>query len=661
MEILDLEEQKFDFLEKRESYIQDKKETLTLDDFEMIAKICQSRLSELRLQQKRFNSPQKEEEAVLKQMKELRDYITELIDDSLVYCQQNGQTKNPQEYLNGPIDELFEPQSNLERYLADLSDQMLYIQNEVKEINSKMDPLLQHVKNQQDDQINSNSSPFMLASARALRNKSPHSVSIFQDGVVDKASISESILSELSKGDMINKDSTQSEDAELDSKFKHFCDIAVRYNQNILHSISMDQNLDLYGLYKQATEGNNYKLRPGGFHIKQRKKWAAWMAKKNMPKKQAQQQYINLMNQIMDKLGLYESDDEKMDFNQNPISKKENMLILSELMPQDKTKIKLSQKNTKFVAYYNDLIFLQELNQDIEVYDSKTKKLKDRLDVKKHQISSFCSIEEKLFFGSINEIIFMWDHKNKKKQAYQTKISNDILQQCLVGNSLIAVSTNNPQIKFFSLADFKLEYQEEIKDQAVAQQFQVLDMVQVILKDELYLVFGTCNGLQIQKTDFSQNLKKVTKIDKVSTQLQGKYVNSVCMVPSDGPDNFQLACAAWGEFSQIHIITCNGQHTYSVTIQLNVLVKLILNISVLPNFYFQDNTIFIRHQDGLCIYDMKENQIVKTIDKSKHLTFYRGASVPLIYIEDQKSFILRVDDGEVREISAVEYDKPKDN
>jgi diazepam-binding inhibitor (GABA receptor modulating acyl-CoA-binding protein) len=56
--------------------------------------------------------------------------------------------------------------------------------------------------------------------------------------------------------------------------------------------------LDLYALFKQATEGDVTGERPGGFDFKAIAKFDAWASRKGTDKEQAMQQYIELVEKL---------------------------------------------------------------------------------------------------------------------------------------------------------------------------------------------------------------------------------------------------------------------------------------------------------------------------------------------------------------------------
>ncbi len=61
---------------------------------------------------------------------------------------------------------------------------------------------------------------------------------------------------------------------------------------------SNEDLLSLYGLFKQATEGDNTTERPGGFDFKAAAKYNAWEKLKGTPAEQAMEQYIQLVDRL---------------------------------------------------------------------------------------------------------------------------------------------------------------------------------------------------------------------------------------------------------------------------------------------------------------------------------------------------------------------------
>ncbi|CAO3673487.1 hypothetical protein G6F70_005963 [Rhizopus microsporus] len=62
-------------------------------------------------------------------------------------------------------------------------------------------------------------------------------------------------------------------------------------------SPSNDELLELYGLFKQATVGDNTTSKPT-FDLKGRYKWDAWTKLKGMSQEEAEQKYIELVEKL---------------------------------------------------------------------------------------------------------------------------------------------------------------------------------------------------------------------------------------------------------------------------------------------------------------------------------------------------------------------------
>lgn len=63
-----------------------------------------------------------------------------------------------------------------------------------------------------------------------------------------------------------------------------------------------DALLDLYGLYKQATEGDVSGDKPGMFDFVAKAKYDAWEARKGMSTEEAVQAYVNRVDRLEDEL-----------------------------------------------------------------------------------------------------------------------------------------------------------------------------------------------------------------------------------------------------------------------------------------------------------------------------------------------------------------------
>ena len=61
--------------------------------------------------------------------------------------------------------------------------------------------------------------------------------------------------------------------------------------------------LDLYGLYKQATDGDVKGSRPGMLDMKGRAKFDAWTSRKGKAQAEARARYVALVDALVKKLG----------------------------------------------------------------------------------------------------------------------------------------------------------------------------------------------------------------------------------------------------------------------------------------------------------------------------------------------------------------------
>jgi diazepam-binding inhibitor (GABA receptor modulating acyl-CoA-binding protein) len=64
---------------------------------------------------------------------------------------------------------------------------------------------------------------------------------------------------------------------------------------------SNDEFLNLYGLYKQATVGDNRTSKPGMFDMKGQFKWKAWKDKSGMSQEDAADAYVELVDRLLGK------------------------------------------------------------------------------------------------------------------------------------------------------------------------------------------------------------------------------------------------------------------------------------------------------------------------------------------------------------------------
>jgi diazepam-binding inhibitor (GABA receptor modulator, acyl-CoA-binding protein) len=66
---------------------------------------------------------------------------------------------------------------------------------------------------------------------------------------------------------------------------------------------SNEELLDLYALYKQATDGDVQGKRPGMLDMKGRAKYDAWAGKKSVSRDDAMKSYVSLAGRLAGKYG----------------------------------------------------------------------------------------------------------------------------------------------------------------------------------------------------------------------------------------------------------------------------------------------------------------------------------------------------------------------
>jgi diazepam-binding inhibitor (GABA receptor modulating acyl-CoA-binding protein) len=69
-------------------------------------------------------------------------------------------------------------------------------------------------------------------------------------------------------------------------------------NAKVAESMSNEQKLEIYSLYKQGLIGDCDTPKPGMLDFKGKAKWEAWNGKKGTPKEEAQQAYIDLIESL---------------------------------------------------------------------------------------------------------------------------------------------------------------------------------------------------------------------------------------------------------------------------------------------------------------------------------------------------------------------------
>lgn len=77
---------------------------------------------------------------------------------------------------------------------------------------------------------------------------------------------------------------------------------AVSQSKELPSRPSNEDLLQLYALFKQATDGDVSGDRPGGFDFKAIAKYDAWAEKKGTDKEQAMQEYVRLVERLKKEL-----------------------------------------------------------------------------------------------------------------------------------------------------------------------------------------------------------------------------------------------------------------------------------------------------------------------------------------------------------------------
>ncbi len=73
---------------------------------------------------------------------------------------------------------------------------------------------------------------------------------------------------------------------------------AVANSKNMSERPDNSTLLKIYGLYKQATTGDNADKKPGFSDMVGRAKWEAWNGFKGTPSEEAMQQYVDLIESL---------------------------------------------------------------------------------------------------------------------------------------------------------------------------------------------------------------------------------------------------------------------------------------------------------------------------------------------------------------------------
>ncbi|WP_099547915.1 acyl-CoA-binding protein [Pseudomonas sp. 2995-3] len=78
-------------------------------------------------------------------------------------------------------------------------------------------------------------------------------------------------------------------------------DSAVEAVKRLSKRPADDELVELYGLYKQSTQGDNDSARPGFTDFAGKAKWEAWNKLKGTSQREAQNRYIELANSLINR------------------------------------------------------------------------------------------------------------------------------------------------------------------------------------------------------------------------------------------------------------------------------------------------------------------------------------------------------------------------
>lgn len=85
--------------------------------------------------------------------------------------------------------------------------------------------------------------------------------------------------------------------SSIDAQFAN----AAQQVHNLSKKPSNEELLNLYGLYKQATVGDNNTPQPGFLDIKGKAKWSNWNERRGTTKTNAMNDYISLVEELKKK------------------------------------------------------------------------------------------------------------------------------------------------------------------------------------------------------------------------------------------------------------------------------------------------------------------------------------------------------------------------
>ena len=87
---------------------------------------------------------------------------------------------------------------------------------------------------------------------------------------------------------------SKNEDVKVKAEFEKACE-----NIKLAQNLDNETLLSLYGLYKQACEGDCNITKPGFFDLKGNAKWSSWNENLGMDKLTAMRRYVRKVNKIL--------------------------------------------------------------------------------------------------------------------------------------------------------------------------------------------------------------------------------------------------------------------------------------------------------------------------------------------------------------------------
>lgn len=125
-----------------------------------------------------------------------------------------------------------------------------------------------------------------------------------------------------------NSDFSEEETDPLNTSFN----IAADHVKKITGNLDNNQLLELYGLFKQSTEGKCTLPKPGWFDGRNRRKWEAWKAIEDMSPIKAKQKYIDLVQKLDPEFSI-----------ESPKGPKETWVAVSSLKKTDEPKLIINE------------------------------------------------------------------------------------------------------------------------------------------------------------------------------------------------------------------------------------------------------------------------------------------------------------------------------